>query len=555
MKRVLFIVLISLFAFAGGATAVRADADANLIHNPSFEEGGTMPDEWEFFSHPRNRSAVSYPVAGYNGERAVRVDVDRYRRGNVLWRFDAVPVESGQNYSFESMVRSNRTIRVAARFTKDDGSFTTTQLGSLESNGTWKAFTAIVTVPDGVTHVSVQHIIRARGYLELDETVLALTHPTTPFPNDPEQLPRNGNLEQAAQGNPAQPLAWSQNTWGDLQATFTYPVPGVSGRAAKVEVAQYVSGDAKWYFDRIPTVPGKIYRLTNRYQSNVTTNVTVEFQMSDGSFQYAWLGDPAPSATAWGTFVGEITVPANAVAFTAFQALVSNGSLVVDDYRLTELPSFTRGMITLAFDDGYSSIYENGRPILNAAGITSSQYIVTSFPGEPGYMTWEQIEQMRSEGHIIEAHSRTHADLTLLLPDQAWAEIRGSYDDLVAHGFSPRTFTYPFGAFNASVKQQVRDAGFIGARSVFSGFNTPHSDKYELRDQHIESTTTIVQVEQWIQEAQNNKTWLILELHEQNNSGDQYSNTPEVLQGIVNAILQSEIKVVTLDQGIDLMVP
>jgi hypothetical protein len=48
-------------------------------------------------------------------------------------------------------------------------------------------------------------------------------------------------------------------------------------------------------------------------------------------------------------------------------------------------------------------------------------------------------------------------------------------------------------------------------------------------------------------------TWLILEFHDTNYSGDQYSNTPETLQAVVNYIVANHIPVVTTPEGIAMM--
>ena len=36
-----------------------------------------------------------------------------------------------------------------------------------------------------------------------------------------------------------------------------------------------------------------------------------------------------------------------------------------------------RGLVSINFDDGYQSMYDNGLPILDAAGLKSTQYIIT----------------------------------------------------------------------------------------------------------------------------------------------------------------------------------
>ena len=71
----------------------------------------------------------------------------------------------------------------------------------------------------------------------------------------------------------------------------------------------------------------------------------------------------------------------------------------MDDYSIspatTEPPEpgdkFSEGMVTFSFDDGYASIYQNGIPILNAAGIKSTQAIITKYISDSGFMTSSEI--------------------------------------------------------------------------------------------------------------------------------------------------------------------
>lgn len=394
-------------------------------------------------------------------------------------------------------------------------------------------------------------------------------------------LPTNGTLETANPTDTTRPLAWNSGYWGNLTPIFTYPVQGRSGRGAKVQVTQYTDGDAKWVFDPITSSAGRTYTYSIDYTSDVATNISIEYHMTNGTYTYGWLGDPVAS-NGWTTFTNQFTVPTGADSFTVFQALVSVGSLTIDNVKIVDTTNgatlFPQGMITLAFDDTLSSQYTNARPILNAAGIKATYYAITDpdygIGSDSSYMTWSQVQTLYAEGNEIGDHTRTHPDLRYpclapsdpnyepsycLLTDaqrvqMAQDEILGAKNDLMAHGMTPTTLTYPYGAYNETVKQLVKNAGFIGARSVNGGFDFPTSDKFALLDQHIESGTTVADVQGWIAQVQASHTWLILEFHDQTTSGpDQYHNSPAVLQGIVNAIQSSHITAVTLAQGVAMM--
>jgi len=229
------------------------------------------------------------------------------------------------------------------------------------------------------------------------------------------------------------------------------------------------------------------------------------------------------------------------------------------------------GFVSIDFDDSYQSMYDNGLPILDAAGIRTTQYIITGSPnnaivnpgagpvgiadvsGNPEYMTWSEVQIMAANGHEIGAHTRTHQSLSTLcgvtqpggavltpcvdvngnpttMNDTLDLEIGGSKADLIAQGFNPLTLAYPYGDYgypSPTVGQAVQAAGYLGARDSDTGFNGPsecpgksakhcnHMYPFYLWSQGAENdlNTTQSQVNGWIQYAHDNKVWLIILLH------------------------------------------
>ena len=563
-KFIAFISIVVLTAsFALWSPSAARAAGTNLVPNPSFELGTNSPTSWSKVNgSSRNRLTYTYPVAGYDLVKAARVTVTTYNSGDIGWASSSFPVVAGSQYDLVDYSKSGVSSTVLAVFTKSGGRTTTSTIGSIAGTNTWQPFIKTITIPSGVTSMSLQHVLRRVGMLDLD--AFSFT-PHVIVPPVGGNLITNGDLEIATAGNPALPLAWTPGSWGTLTSVFTYPVPGKTGQGAKVDVTSYTSGDAKWVFNPIATSGGKTYSIQFDYTANVPTNVSIEYHMTDGSYSYGWLGDPVASAS-WVTFSSQFTAPMGSDSFTVFQSLVSVGTLSIDNYIAIDTTNgaliFPAGMMTLDFDDTLSSQFTVARPILNAAALKASFYAITDPDqgiGSNGYMTWANVATLKADGHEIGSHTQTHPDLTTLTLAQAQAEIVGSKNDLVAHGITPTTFVYPFGAYNASIQQLVRDAGFVSARSVNDGFNYPNSSKFALLDKHVVSTTTLADVQGWINQAITDKTWLMLELHEQTTTPGPdtgiYYNTPTMLQNIVNTIVASGISVVTQAQGTALMNP
>ena len=123
-----------------------------------------------------------------------------------------------------------------------------------------------------------------------------------------------------------------------------------------------------------------------------------------------------------------------------------------------------QGLVSINFDDGYQSMYDNGLPILDAAGLRSTQYIITQKVGTDSYVTLAEVMQMYNNGHEIGVHTRTHPNLTTLTSSEMTDEILGAKQDLISWGIMPTTLAYPYGGYNPAVEAVVQSSGLRGAR-------------------------------------------------------------------------------------------
>jgi hypothetical protein len=102
----------------------------------------------------------------------------------------------------------------------------------------------------------------------------------------------------------------------------------------------------------------------------------------------------------------------------------------------------------------------------------------------------------------------------------------------------------------------AQNAGFTAARSVDRGFNTKSTNKYELKIQQMDRTTTMTNVQNWVSQAAADKTWLILMFHqEDDNPTHDLGVTPAFLQQIVDYVKTANVDVVTVEQGVSRMNP
>ena len=135
-------------------------------------------------------------------------------------------------------------------------------------------------------------------------------------------------------------------------------------------------------------------------------------------------------------------------------------------------------------------------------------------------MTPAQATALQDRGHEIGGHTLDHPHLTTLTPDQQHVQICNDRANLIGLGFDVQNFAYPFGDWNASVRQAVADCRYNSARSV-SGLNTKVAaetftpkDALVLRaPRSVLTTDTLDYLEGLVTRAEGTGGWLLFTFH------------------------------------------
>ncbi len=223
-------------------------------------------------------------------------------------------------------------------------------------------------------------------------------------------------------------------------------------------------------------------------------------------------------------------------------------------------------MVSINFDDGYQSMYDNGLPILDAAGLKSTQYIITQKVGTDSYVTLDEVMQMYNNGHEIGVHTRTHPNLTTLTDAQMTDEILGAKQDLISWGIMPTTLAYPYGGYSPAVEAVVLSSGLRGARDSDLGYNSSglgltfggpldHDTlPLELWSEaaEMDMNTTLSDITSEIDYAVANNLWLIILFHRVDETDpccSPISVDHTLIQGTVDYLVQKKVPVVTNNEG------
>lgn len=132
-------------------------------------------------------------------------------------------------------------------------------------------------------------------------------------------------------------------------------------------------------------------------------------------------------------------------------------------------------VVSITFDDGAASQFQNARSALASHGMRATFYVNSGFVNprpdgstNPYYMSWSQLSQLAADGNEIGGHGLENKSLTTEVTDPEGRRhaICDDRQSLVAHGFNPVSFSYPHGNFNAAVQGVVFACGYANARLV-----------------------------------------------------------------------------------------
>lgn len=63
---------------------------------------------------------------------------------------------------------------------------------------------------------------------------------------------------------------------------------------------------------------------------------------------------------------------------------------------------------SVSFDDAHRSVLTEAAPVLRAIGVPATLFVPTNYVGTPGFLSWSELEELRSLGWEIGAHTKSH---------------------------------------------------------------------------------------------------------------------------------------------------
>lgn len=174
----------------------------------------------------------------------------------------------------------------------------------------------------------------------------------------------------------------------------------------------------------------------------------------------------------------------------------------------------------LTFDDAYENVYREAFPILRERRIPFHLFVVSDFVGRPNawdlslgrrphrHADWDQLADMVAAGATVGSHTASHADLTRLEPEALDRELQRSREAIASRlGIVPRTLSYPFGRFDARVRDAARRVGYEAAFSLYPPGANTRVDRYALRRNGV----YIIDSAGWVERKLQRNPWFWFE--------------------------------------------
>jgi len=167
--------------------------------------------------------------------------------------------------------------------------------------------------------------------------------------------------------------------------------------------------------------------------------------------------------------------------------------------------SLPKRPIVITFDDGLQSAVDHALPVLQRHRFTAVFYLVAGLMGQTSrwlrtelgvefpIISWDTARRLAGSGFQCGAHTLTHPRLTELTPSQRRPELVDARERLEQELSRPVAhLAYPFGSFDAHVRQAAADAGYTSACSTRRGLSSQGDDLLGLHRVPVYGHETLV---------------------------------------------------------------
>jgi peptidoglycan/xylan/chitin deacetylase (PgdA/CDA1 family) len=341
------------------------------------------------------------------------------------------------------------------------------------------------------------------------------------------------------------------------------------------QIADIVFKDGSYYmmYDALPDAGTIEVSLTPPDTIDFTMNASAgpngsidpdgEFIKALGSDQiFTAIPDPGYLVDQW--VVDGVTVQSGASTFTLTQIAADQSVLVTfKPYSATVAlwQGDKKGAVSMTFDDGMISQFNNALPLLQEHGLGATFFIVADYFGYGAFVDEPNVVDLAAAGQEIGSHSYTHSDLRSLEPWEQDFELSWSKSTLegllseAGYEQDVTTFAYPYGAYDASIIAATDDY-YIAARSagISSSSNASSPNLYALNiitpnEGGYGDPNVIPYLQDRVDDAVSENEWAIEMFHSVNYPGGEDNISSTALSTHMDYLVANETNVWVAPMG------
>jgi len=188
---------------------------------------------------------------------------------------------------------------------------------------------------------------------------------------------------------------------------------------------------------------------------------------------------------------GENTHPSTNIRIDQFEAHLAE--LTKPKYTVLPLPEIVARLRTkkplpertvgISIDDAYVSVYREAYPRLKKAGMPFTLFVATEPVDQRvgGYMSWDQIRELKKAGVTIGGQTHTHRHMAESRASKNRWELETSNTRFREElGEAPNIIAYPYGEYSLAVGQVAKETGFTVGFGQHSGVLHPEANMLYL---------------------------------------------------------------------------
>jgi len=233
--------------------------------------------------------------------------------------------------------------------------------------------------------------------------------------------------------------------------------------------------------------------------------------------------------------------------------LISNKKLFYTPLSISK----GNGFVTFLDDDGSKEVYTRLKPLFESRGEKFTSCVITGLLDNDGYMTWDDVVDLHSNGFDIQSHAVTNRNFTTITEKEQLDEMINSKLHLIEHGINPKYIIYPQGGYtNFTLKNVLKYYQGACAGTTSTGVSPPLTITRVPRIGlgSWQQTRRMKQLKTICLNAKKQGRWLIFMTHIYEPSAQvPVEGNYESIEMMLDFCIANNIEIVTLDEGFSRM--